>query len=253
MTRSLLALLLALPATAAAQEVAPPMPPAAPAPAPAPAPAASPAAVPSVQAVDPAAESEPAIGWGRGSRAPMYASLMMLGGGLVEDSDNRLTTRDSRTLEGVGGAFRIGAVLSEEHRLGARIQSFTRPTKKVVRDQPLPAGTNPDWGAANFAYAGPEYIYTSPWGLYGGFSAGVGMAFTTDDWDKSNDCDDDDHDSLEHGAAGAAGILSVGYEWRVSKWFAMNAEAFGGLFHGVDDDERSMTTTMFGVGMGAGF
>jgi hypothetical protein len=243
MTRSMLALFLAAaPATALAQDV-PPAPEAT---------AASTAPAASAQAAAATPQSEPAIGWGRGRRAPMYVNLMMLGGGMVEDSDNRLTTRDGRTLEGVGGLLRIGAVLSDEHRLGVRLQSFVRPTKKIVRDEPLPAGTNPDWGTANFTFAGPEYIYTLPSGFYGAASTGVGLAFTNNDIDKCHDCGSG-KDNLEHGAAGVAGLVSLGYEWRLSKWFAMNVEAHGGVFRGVDDDERSMTTTMFGIGMGAGF
>lgn len=198
----------------------------------------------------PLTQPEPYTGWRQGKRAPMYVNFMMLGGGFVEDSGNRLTTRDSRTLEGAGGAFRVGAVIDEHHRIGARFQSFMRPTKKIVRDQPLPAGTAAEWGGAQFVSAGPEYIFSMPNGFYAGASLGLGMAFTTH---SLEDRHDDSKDDIEHGAAGFSGILSVGYEWRVSKWFALNGEAYGGFFRGVDDDERNMTSAHFGLGMGIGF
>jgi opacity protein-like surface antigen len=198
----------------------------------------------------PMTQPEPYTGWRQGKRAPMYVNFMMLGGGFVEDSGNRLTTRDSRTLEGAGCAFRIGAVVDEHHRIGARFQSFMRPTRKIVRDQPLPAGTVAEWGGAQFISAGPEYIFSLPNGFYAGASLGLGMAFTTKSLEKDHD---DSKEDIEHGAAGFSGILSVGYEWRVSKWFALNGEAYGGFFRGVDDDERDMTNAHFGLGMGVGF
>ena len=60
-------------------------------------------------------------------------------------------------------------------------------------------------------------------------------------------------DNVERGSAGIAGILSLGYEWRANKWFAMNAEIYGGLYRGIDDNENSMNGSMFGVAMGVGF
>jgi hypothetical protein len=48
-------------------------------------------------------------------------------------------------------------------------------------------------------------------------------------------------------------MVSVGYEWRANKWFAMNAELFAGLYHGVDDNEKSMNGGLFGLAMGVGF
>lgn len=192
----------------------------------------------------------PYTGWGRGVRAPMYVNLMLAAGGLGEDADNRLTTRDSKLLEGFGGLFRIGAVLGPHHRLGARMQSFVRPTKKVALDPSSTVTTTDKWGAVSFAHLGPEYLYTSDLGIYGGASAGLGFAMSGRDLEDS-DSGSDDH--LERASAGLSGMLSLGYEWRASKWFAMNAEVFGGLYHGVDDDERSMNGGLFGLAMGVGF
>jgi hypothetical protein len=194
--------------------------------------------------------AEPITGWSRGKRAPMYVNVMMLGGFFVEDSDNRLTIRDSRTLEGIGGVFRLGAVIDTQNRIGVRLQTFVRPTKKILRTEPLAPGAS-EWGSANYLHAGPEYLYTCPKGFYAGGSLGLGMAMTAKTLDDHHE--DEDFDNLEHAAAGFSGILSVGYEWRFSKWFALNAEAYGGLFRGVDDDEKGMTNVHFGLGMGAGF
>jgi hypothetical protein len=33
----------------------------------------------------------------------------------------------------------------------------------------------------------------------------------------------------------------------------MNAELYGGLYHGIDDNENSMNGSLFGVAMGVGF
>jgi hypothetical protein len=171
-------------------------------------------------------------------------------GAYGEDGDNRLTTRDSKLLEGLGGLFRIGAVLGPHHRLGARLQSFVRPTKKVALEAGSTASTTNDWGAVSFGFAGPEYLYNTDFGLYVGGSAGVGFAVSSRDVESS---DSDDRHHTEKGSAGIAGMASLGYEWRANKWFAMNAEAFGGLYHGVDDNENSMNGGLFGLAMGVGF
>lgn len=228
---------------------------------PAPPPSATPAPIPPPPVAEPApaavvvpAGPEPAIGWGRGQRAPMYASLLLGAGLLGEDGDNRLTTRDSKALEGVTGILRIGATLSEHSRLGARLQSFVRPTKKLVYETPPADGRTDKWGAVSFAYAGPEYIYTTDFGLYVAGSVGLAVAASNRDidHDDDDDGDDDDHD-LERGAGGLGAMVSLGYEWRVSKWFAMSAEVFGGGYSAIDDDDNSMKGGIFGFAMGAGF
>jgi hypothetical protein len=217
----------------------------------------APAAAPAPAAVAPAPTApcdkgpEPLIGWGRGKRAPMYVNMMLFAGAMTEDGDNRLTTRDSKFLEGFAGAFRIGAVIDEHSRIGARAQWFGRPTKKVLLENPpVVTGTTTEqpWGMVGFGYFGPEYLYNTDFGLYGGASVGVGAAMSKRDVDKG-----DDDDDLERASAGIASILSVGYEWRTSKWFALNAEAYVGLYHGIDDNENSMNSALFGIGMGAGF
>lgn len=231
------------------ENVPEPTPPAEPPAVPAPV-AVTPPAPAAARAVAAAPESQPYTGWGRGVRAPMYVNLMLAAGGFGEDGDNRLTTRDSKLLEGFGGVFRIGAVLGPRHRLGARLQSFVRPTKKVALDPSSIATPTEKWGAVSFAHLGPEYLYTSDLGIYGGASAGLGFAMSGRDVEDS-DSDSDDH--LEKASAGVSGMLSLGYEWRASKWFAMNAEIFGGLYHGVDDNEISMNGGLFGLAMGVGF
>jgi hypothetical protein len=180
----------------------------------------------------------------------MYVNLMLSVGAFGEDGDNRLTTRDGKVLEGAGGLFRIGAVLGQHHRLGGRIQSFVRPTKKVALDVGSTAAPTDSWGAVTFVYTGPEYLYDTDFGLYGGGSVGIGAAMSSRD---VTNADTDDKHEPEKASAGVAGMLSLGYEWRASKWFAMNVEAFGGLYHGVDDNENSMNGGLFGLAMGVGF
>ena len=207
-------------------------------------------AEPAPPLVAPPSEPEPDTGWGRGERAPMYVNVMLFAGALGEDGDNRLTLRDSKLLEGGGGLFRVGAVLGRHHRLGARLQSFVRSTKKVALDPGSTPSTEDTWGVVTFGYFGPEYLYTTDLGIYGGVSLGVGAAMTARDVEDDNARDRDDP---EKASAGLASMVSLGYEWRASKWFALNVEAFGGLYHGVDDDENGMNGGVFGLGMGAGF
>jgi len=196
------------------------------------------------------AEPQPYTGWGRGVRAPMYVNLMLSAGAFGEDGSNRLTTRDGKLLEGAGGLFRIGAVINQHHRVGGRMQSFVRPTKKVVLEAGATAAATDGWGAVTFGYAGPEYLYTTDLGLYGGASVGVGAAMSSR---KVSSADSDEEHELEKASAGIAGMLSLGYEWRANKWFALNVEGFGGLYHGVDDNENSMNGALFGLAMGVGF
>jgi hypothetical protein len=172
---------------------------------------------------------------------------MMTAGALGEDGGNRLTTRDSKILEGIGGVLRIGAVIGPRHRIGARMQSFVRPTKKIALDPGSDTSATNQWGAVSFLYGGPEYIYDTDFGLYAAGSIGLAGAMST----RKND--DDKGSNLERGSAGAAGILSLGYQWRANKWFALNAEIFGGLYHGIDDNENSMNGSLFGLALGAGF
>jgi len=230
-------------AVVANQSTEPAPQPAVAAPAPIPAPPAAVAVVAQPQG------PEPVIAWRGGRRAPMYASLMLGAGLFGEDSDNRLTTRDSKALEGVTGILRVGATLSEHSRLGARLQSFVRPTKKLVYDTPPADGKTDQWGAVSFGYVGPEYIYTTDFGLYFSGSIGFAAAASNRDIEKG----DNKHDHIERGAGGVGSVLSLGYEWRLSKWFAMNAEIYGGGYSAFDDDENSMKGGLCGFAMGAGF
>jgi hypothetical protein len=213
------------------------------------APAPIPAPPATVAAVAPPQGPEPAIGWGRGRHAPMYATLMLGAGVLGEDRDNRLTTRDSKALEGVTGILHVGATLTEHSRVGARLQSFVRPTKKLVYDTPPADGSTDKWGAVTFGFVGPEYLYTTNFGLYFGGSVGFAAAASNRDVEDSKH----KHDHIERGAAGVGCVLSLGYEWRMSKWFAMNAEIFAGGYSAVDDNDDSMKGGISGFAMGAGF
>ena len=176
---------------------------------------------------------------------------MFLAGALAEDGDNRLTVRDSKLLEGAGGLFRLGAVIDRHHRIGGRLQSFVRPTRKVALDPSSTTPANNEWGAVTFFYVGPEYLYTSDLGIYGGASLGIGGAMSARDVENQDSTKDED--GLEKASGGLAGMLSLGYEWRANKWFALNVESYGGLYHGVDDNENGINGGIFGLGMGVGF
>jgi hypothetical protein len=69
--------------------------------------------------------------------------------------------------------------------------------------------------------------------------------------DTQNNRSDDEH--IERGSASVAAIVSLGYEWRANKWFAMSVDGFAGYYHGVDDNETSMDSGIFGLAMGMGF
>lgn len=200
---------------------------------------------------------EPVKGWRRGRHAPIYVGALLLGEGFVEDGQMRLTGRETRTLEGVGGLLRAGAVLGEHSRLGVRLQTFSRPTKTVLNED----GSRPSpqrWGGVQFGYIGPEYLYVTDSGVYFAGSVGIAGVVSTREADCTTNwraCEDDgDHQTdVQRGTGGGAALASIGYEWRLHKWFAINAEAFGGVYGGLDEDEQTMNGTIFGIGVGAGF
>jgi hypothetical protein len=203
------------------------------------------------------ASVEPVTGWRRGRRAPIYISAQLLGEGFVEDGQMRLTGRETRTLEGVGGLFRAGAVLGEHSRLGVRLQTFSRPTKTVLDENGTPSSPR-SWGSVQLGYIGPEYLYVMDSGVYVAGSVGVaGVASTrtahcTSDWNACRDGDRHENE-IQRAVGGGAALASVGYEWRVHKWFALSTEVFGGVYGGVNENEQSMSGSIFGVGVGAGF
>ncbi len=199
---------------------------------------------------------QPDVGWGRGKRAPVYFNVMLLAEGFGEDPHYRLTTRSSRLLEGGGGLLRLGGNFGLHHRVGLRMQSFMRPTKKVLATSPSTVGTD-EWGMVAFGYIGPEYLYTTESGIYFGGSLGVAGAMSQDRVDCHDHCGDcgttNDHCGIDKGNVGGAAMASLGYELRMSKWFALNVEAFGGVYRGIDDDEKAMNGSIFGLGLGVGF
>ena len=202
--------------------------------------------------------------WSEGSRPPLYLTVMIAGGGFIEDPTNRLTTRDSTTLQGIGGIFRVGGVLSERSLLGARLQSFYRPTKKIRWAVTLASGEqailDSGWGQVSYGYIGPEYTYLTRFGLYASGSLGLSTAFAGD---EASGCspgffgcgfgDESGSNGHNRGSIGLGAIGSVGYEWRIQRWFAMNAELYLGYYHGVDQDERDMDSGLFGLAAGIGF
>jgi hypothetical protein len=197
------------------------------------------------------------IGWTHSKLLPMYFDVMLLGEGLGEDSSYRLTTNSGR-LAGFGGMMRIGARLNPHTKLGVRMQSFFRPTKKVILDPAPATPTAAKWGAVQMGFIGPEYIYTFDSGLYLAGSLGVAGIASIDTLGCGSDglgsCNDgENHGDVQRGTLGGAGMASVGYEWRAGKWFAVNAELFLGLYRGLNDNEQSMTSSIVGVGLGMGF
>jgi len=196
-------------------------------------------------------------------RLPVYAHIMLFGGAMLEDRDHRITTGPSRTLEGFGGAASIGGTIDDHHRFGGRLQLFMRPTRKVARQSPPPDPSAPatPWGAVISGYLGPEYMYRTALGFYAAGSVGIGFALSAIDDDGCGEttttCTADQRrrggDNVQHASIAAGGIASLGYEWRPLPLLAVNAEIFGGLSRGVDDDEASLTNGTYGLALGLGF
>jgi len=206
--------------------------------------------------------------WATHKRPRFYLNFMVLGGALTEDDGNRVTSRDSETLEGAGGAFRVGAVIKDHHLMGVRMQALARPTRSVLAGD---GTTTNDWGLVADYYVGPDYRYITDFGLYFGLSVGVGALVAEADFeDHGKSCDrtcrtcstrcapgeDDEVDEHrvfdEHAAISIGGVATLGYELRLSRYFALYAEAFGGYQHGLDQDERTMNNAMFGIAIGLG-
>jgi hypothetical protein len=191
----------------------------------------------------------------RGGRPTWYAGMLVYGAGFAEDPDYRLTTRKTRLLEGVSGTLRLGGVIDAHSRFGVRMQGFLRPTKALVGD-PVPYA-NRDWGSVQVGFIGPEYIYTTSRGVYAAASVGIAGASSSD----GSDCRDRGyyggcdrhHDNTLRSSFGGGALASLGYEWRVARWFAISTEVFGGVLLGMNDQEQSTTSEVFGAGIGIGF
>jgi len=282
-----LALLLSLPAVALAADPAPPPQPGAAVPTPAappPVPEQPPPPPPGVRPPPPPDDGEPPAEVGphgrwvryhrraqktpeeleaerqayaaRGGRPAWYAGVLLYGAGYAEDPDYRLTTRKTRVLEGFSGTLRLGGVVDAHNRFGVRMQGFVRPTKALVRDDLA----NHEWGSVQVGFIGPEYIYTASSGVYAAASVGIAGASSS----QGASCSDGGYyggyydrchnrDNTLRSSFGGGAIASLGYEWRVARWFAVSTEAFGGVLLGMNDQEQSTSTEVFGVGIGFGF
>lgn len=243
------------PPTAAVSAPSTVAPAAAPLPAPPVATAPSPAAG-SLQAAADDPNNHPGFGPGP---LPVYGSFLVAGAAFHEDSDDRLTTRSSRTLESFGLVTHLGANLDEHHRLGARFQSLVRPTKAIARDTPYdPAISDSRWGTIVTGHIGPEYMLLTDAGVYGAASVGLGYAFSTvrrSDCAAGSVCAKDDariRDRIERGTVGFSGVVSLGYQWRSRHMLTANAEVFGGLYRGFRDEDRSVNNSTFGLAVGFG-
>jgi hypothetical protein len=192
----------------------------------------------------------------RGGRPSWYAGMLVYGAGYAEDPDYRLTTRKTRTLEGVSGLLRLGGVIDAHNRFGVRMQGFVRPTKALVRDTPSYYSSSSDWGSVQVGFIGPEYIYTTSSGVYAAASVGIAGASSSDGsrcHDSGYGCDGHHGDNTLRSSFGGGAMASLGYEWRLRRWFAVSTEVFGGVLLGINDQERSTSSEVFGVGLGIGF
>lgn len=193
--------------------------------------------------------------WETHKHPPAYFNLLIFGGFIVEDGANRLTAHKRQTLQAGGLALRAGGIIDDMHLVGVRMQGIVRATKSV-----LDAGgsDNGDWGAVVMPFIGPEYRFLAPFGLYVGGSIGMaGIVAATDgrcDEDCFGDsyCEEECYEDHVRGVVSWGGILNVGYQLRVTRFFSMNIEVFGGFFRGVDSNDETMRNGIFGFGLGFG-
>jgi hypothetical protein len=187
-------------------------------------------------------------------RPSFFINGMTLGAMMVEDDDNRMTSRDSSALMGAGLAFRGGWRVDDRHFIGGLFQGYWRSTRTVLDEQ----GGDNQWGAVSTYYLGPEYRFLTQAGIYFGASAGVAAGLALNDFEKKDgpDCNSvdcvDDHMqetdnrwSLGYGFRG-----TVGYEYRLRSNLGLNIEAFGGLNQGRDENDDTMTSPTFGLAIG---
>lgn len=191
-------------------------------------------------------------------RPPFYVNTMLFGGAMREDASNRLTSKQNTDLEGYGYILRTGAVVNDRHLIGLVFQGYLRETRSVLDSQ----GGDGEIGMIHAYHIGPEYRYQTDFGLYIGGSLGLALNLAdndiTGDNDDSPSCDsigclndylERSDDSLALGV-GMMGVL--GYEYRPTKWFALNVEAFVTFINAIDENERSMNTVVSGLALGVG-
>jgi hypothetical protein len=191
-------------------------------------------------------------------RPNFYVNGMVFGASLSEDGDNRLTSRGGKDLEGSGLILRTGGVIKDQHLLGVLFQGYWRGTDSVLDS----AGGDDKLGMVHAYHIGPEYRYQTSFGLYFGGSLGLGMNFADNDMSddggdepgcNSASCFEDYLDrNNDHLAVGVGLVGVIGYEFRPTKYFALNAEAFVTHISAMDENERSMDTTIAGFAIGIG-
>jgi hypothetical protein len=194
--------------------------------------------------------------WKTHKHPPAYFNWMPFGGAVIEDRDNRLTDRSGQVLQGVGAAIRAGGIVNDMHMIGIRIQGMARPSRRVLG----PDGERADkWGAVVTPYIGPEYRFLTKFGLYVGGTLGGAGIVASRDGDCDEECWDDIYcdtsncdDAETRGVMGLGGMLSLGYQYRIRRYFSMNIEMFGGFFRGFDTEDDTMNIGLFGVGIGLG-
>ncbi len=193
--------------------------------------------------------------WETHKHPPTYFNLLIFGGFIVEDGANRLTSHDRQTLQGGGLALRAGGIINDMHLIGVRLQGIARATKSVMDAD---GHDNGNWGAVVMPFIGPEYRFLAPFGLYVGGAIGMaGIVAVTDgrcddDCFGEADCEEDCYEGNVRGVVSWGGLLNVGYQFRVTRFFSMNVEVFGGFFRGVDSDDETMRNGIFGFGLGFG-
>jgi len=184
-----------------------------------------------------------------------FVNGLIIGSVFYEDDNNRLTSRDSRSLLSPGLGFRGGAVIENRYLLGGLFQANWRSTQTVLDSY----GGDDKWGAVSNFYIGPEFRYLFDFGLYAGASTGLSLTLADNhlnDGDDGPECssldcveeymeENDDHMSLGFGIRGV-----IGYEQRFHRNFAVNAEIYVGWSLSEDEDERSMSLPTYGLGFG---
>ncbi len=196
--------------------------------------------------------------WTPRQRPSFYVNLLAFGGVLSEDTDNRLTARDSKHLEGAGGIFRAGATVGDHQLVGGRAQAYIRSSRRVLNEAGMV--TDDCWGLVIHGFVGPEYRYVTDSGLYVGAAVGAGLAMGLDDveddhWDThttSHQRSGDKNTTDEHWALGLSAMASLGHEIRTTRYFALFIELFGGFSQGLDEHDTAMSNGIVGMAFGLG-